>query len=400
MDSRQLKEVISIGKVSELYGIDLKPVDTWQKCPFCQGTNTLRVTKGKFYYCCKCYKRGDIYKLLEDSGITKSFAESYREILAKVGNSKDARVYNQRLNDYEQVFSVYQAEAAKHWEVVEEYGQARGWSLQKGEVGLAYSKSPLLSAGIPKEVLVDLELYNEEYKAEYYTEHLIFPIRTATDRVVHFSGRALGESTLRWKHTKGPVPINSFAYSKVKSNAERTFICEGISDSRSLIELGESVLGIFGVSMPLTTHLDTLADSQALIAVFDRDKYALGTDKAGQYKSWSVITPHLIDLQVVSGIPVYYLMTPDLPGIKDVNEFLLDNDYDKNEFGLWADSKKPLAQLAMNIYREDIKSHHLIWKALTSTRDEVVRRSLVCRFERQVLEEYFSWPNYLLRLHG
>ena len=216
---------------------------------------------------------------------------------------------------------------------------------------------------------------------------------------MHFSARALDpKEELRWKHTSGTPPINNYLYGAKDLGASTyAVICEGISDSRSLIQLGEPAVGVFGVTIPLVQHAALFRQCNCLVAFFDRDRYPLGHEKQGQYKSWSQVTSHLIDLAVELQIPVLCLMAPNWSGVKDANEYLTAIDYDRPTYQAWASkSYRQLHSVALEVLGNDLTQHASLWRLHAAVPNPVGLEE----FREQILKDYDSWESYLLALHA
>jgi DNA primase len=397
MNASELKELLPLTRVASLYNIPITIGHGRQPCPFCHSKTAFATTREKYYRCYKCGKSGDIYKLIQDNNQATSFVDAYKRLLSHVQGSHLHSTYIANLSGLNQAFSLYKDEASKNESIVKSYVESRGWTYKPGHVGLARPDT-LTKGGMTIEELTDLQLYNPDYKTEHFTNHLVFPVRDLNGNIVHFTARALDkDAELRWKHSKGKSPINNFLYnSNTIKSAERVIICEGASDCESLKEMGESAVGVFGVNIPLVHNAQVFTNCKSVLAVFDRDKYPLGDEQAGQYKSWTHITPHLIDLAVEIKKPIFCLMVPNLPGVKDVNDYLLEIEYDKVEFQSWLRLKQPLHKIALDLYKKNIKKHDLLWRLQAACPINSFDRYMQSYIE----ENYNSWPEYLRALHA
>jgi hypothetical protein len=397
MSAAALKALLPLTKVAELYGVPITKGHGRQPCPFCGSRTAFKVTRDLYYKCYKCEKSGDIFKLLQDINRAKDFKEAYRLLGSENVNFSSSTFYYANINGLEKAFRQYQKEAENNSLLLEQYYKQRGWTYKPGAVGLA-QKNTLQRAGWPTEELEELGLYNPEYETEHYNNHIVFPVRNTSGQIVHFSGRSLDpDSQLRWKHTKGKIPINNFLYNAESIKKDQPlFMCEGVSDCQSITEMNCPTVAIFGVNIPLIQHSQLLKECSCVIAVFDRDKYPIGHKQEGEYKSWSNIMPYLIELSTEIKKPIYYLMTPDLSGIKDVNDFLKEIEYDRNEFNNWVNTKQPLHKLALELYLENPKDHELLWRLQASKPLPAFNTFM----EEHIANNYGSVSEYLTRIYA
>jgi ribosomal protein L37AE/L43A len=396
MNAAALQEILTLSQVAKSYGIELGGNES-QTCPFCGGARQLRTTRNRWYKCYKCNRKGDVYQLLQDLKVTSSFKESFNILKRQAVNSPEYKAYRFRVDVLTRAFEAYRQRVVVKPDTPLGYYAGRGWTFRHGEIGYADSHHTLRNAGFSVEELTTVGLI--AYGTEVYSNHLIFPIHNYEGEVVHFSARALDPTDeLRWKHTSGTPPINNFLYAANNlKDSSYAVICEGISDTRSLIELGEPAVGVFGVTIPLVQHANLFRHCKCLVAFFDRDRYAKGTEKEGQYKSWSQVTPHLIDLAVELKIPVLCLMTPDWSGVKDANEYLSAIDYDLSTYQKWASkSYQHLHVLAAEIHTNDLSQHPNLWRLHAAVPNAPALEQL----QNTILQQHTSWADYLLALHA
>jgi len=398
MNATELKEALTISKVSSLYNIPITAGQANQPCPFCLSSKAFKVYHDKIYKCFRCGAKGDIFNLLEDAKLANSFKEARNMLLGHVDTTLETRQYRARLTGINKAFNVYQQQVGKARTRLSDYCLSRGWknALKEADFGFSNSSSLLQQQGMSREQLGELGLLWSEEK-EIYDEHLIFPIRNSQGSLVHLQGRNLGEDpTRRWLAGRGTPSITNYLYNldRIKGY-DYAVIVEGISDCRSLIEIGEPAIATFGVNVPLVHHAPALKHCSHLVAIFDRDKYPLGTPEAGQYKSWSQITPYLCELAIELKIPIFTWKVPDLPGIKDINELLMALEYDVDAY---KDSLRktavPLHRMAAEVFlRSGNKNHHsLLW----SLHQAVSEPEELIRLQELLMKQHGSWAEYLM----
>ena len=397
MDAQQIKEALTVSKVASLFNIPITPGQGNQPCPFCQSSKAFKVYYEKAYKCFRCGVKGDVFTLLEDAKLATSFREARQLLLQHVDSTIETRQYRTRLRGMNRVFSFYHQEVFKSKDRVAEYCLSRGWrhTLRETDFGFSNSSTLLQEKGLDKVQLEELGLMWSETK-EIYDEHLIFPIRNSRGSLVHLQGRNLGvDPQRRWLADKGTPSITNYLYNLhgIKSH-DYAVIVEGISDCRSLLEMGEPAIATFGVNIPLIPHAKDLKHCTHLLAIFDRDKYPLGTAEAGQYKSWSQITPYLCELAIELRIPIFTWKVPDLPGIKDLNELFVAIEYDVDTYkDLLNKTVMPLHRMALEVFgKSEVKQHHSLLWALHEAVEEPVE---IERLESYIMKRHENWRSYL-----
>ena len=397
MDAQQIKEALTVSKVASLFNIPITPGQGNQPCPFCQSSKSFKVYYDKNYKCFKCGAKGDIFALVQQSGLSVNFAESFKLLSGLVENTASCRQYKSRIKGVEGAFSLYQNNAKKQKEQVSEYCLSRGWSktLKEQDFGFANSATFLRDNGMDTDKLEKLGLLWSN-SDELYDNHLIFPIRNSSGSVVHLQGRNLGVNPeRRWLADKGTPSITNYLYNldKIKQS-DYAVIVEGISDCRSLIEIEEPAVATFGINIPLVSHAKDFKHCSHLLAIFDRDKYPLGTPQAGQYKSWSQITPYLCELAIELRIPIFTWKVPNLPGVKDLNDLLLELEYNSEAYKeLLKKTAVPLHRMALDVFSaSNNKAHHSLLWGLHEAVDEPAELD---RLEAYVIKQHESWRSYL-----
>lgn len=397
MLAEELKEALTISKVASLLNIPLPTGQGNQPCPFCQSSKSFKVYYDKVYKCFRCGARGDVFTLLKDAKLASSFKEARELLLDHVDSTVETRQYRSRLKGIDRVFSFYHQEVFKSKDRVAEYCLSRGWrhTLRETDFGFSNSSTFLQDKGLDKTQLEELGLMWSDTK-EIYDEHLIFPIRNSSGSVVHLQGRNLGVNPeRRWLADKGTPSITNYLYNldKVKQS-DYAVIVEGISDCRSLIEIEEPAVATFGINIPLVSHAKDFKHCSHLLAIFDRDKYPLGTPQAGQYKSWSQITPYLCELAIELRIPIFTWKVPNLPGVKDLNDLFLELEYDSEAYKeLLKKTAVPLHRMALEVFSASSnKAHHSLLWGLHEAVDEPAELD---RLESYVIKQHGNWRSYL-----
>jgi hypothetical protein len=162
------------------------------------------------------------------------------------------------------------------------------------------------------------------------------------------------------------------------------------------LQLDIPAIGQFGVNVNLVPHQEAFSHFDGIIAVYDCDKHAIGSKKSNDYKSWGSMLPNLVDLMSLSKTPIYYLMPPDEEGITDINDWLVSIDYSQVVYAQYGkEHLKPLVDLAIELYEQDIKSHNYIWSCLAVDQDQ----EKISLWKNKLVAKYGSLENYLLKCH-
>jgi hypothetical protein len=265
----------------------------------------------------------------------------------------------------EWIFEFYR-EAYRESEEAQSYVRSRGWDDQNYRFGYAPSGDYLQNqCGIDSEKLKKVYLLSQS-GSDFFNERIIFPIRDIHGEIAHFQGRSIEGSSIPWLSTKGNPSINHYLFNgeKLKTifrDEQFLFICEGIGDAMALQSIGLPSLGIMGNQMPIKEYKSLLQDYEAICFLLDNDKYELGTEEEGRYKSWTRMLPHIIQLQQVINSPVYCLSPPDLSGVKDVNEYLDHIEYDTVEFWSYlSNNVQTLSEASLEVFNRN-DSNDLYW---------------------------------------
>ena len=402
MEAQEVKDILTLTKVAELYNIPLRKAEGYINCPFCNGSIKMKVTRDRYFHCYRCEAKGDIFNLLVHKGVARNFREAFEILCQHVEGSPLTAEFFRRVTGLEKVFQSYCQIARANSSILVEFCKSRGWLEQIPPIGLATSKSCLRDNLYLTDLeLADLNFLNERGE-EYFDNHLVFPIYNETGKLIHIQGRALDNRDLRWKATKGKPAIDNYFYNggilfNSTPQLESLVVCEGISDTISLLQLGISAIGIFGVNTPLVQYQKYFQKFNQVIFILDNDTFSVGHPREGESKSWQSMLPHVVELAQEIRKPIYYLMPPQgYSGIKDVNEWLQHIDYDQQEY-LDYQTKylKSINELAISSWGEKRTEHPTLWKLLATTQDYTLAQKFLvtsCPDSSQYLQ-------YLLDIH-
>jgi hypothetical protein len=329
--------------------------DGSQKCPFCQRKNKLSVYGNGEYYKCfhpDCGKKGDIFNFLIHTNKASNFKEAIALIKPLIYPSQQRFInYQQRSSIIDRALDFYESALD---DASLEFLNKRGYSkiLELFKFGFAPNKFFLQDCGLTKKELAVAGLLNKDQTGEYYDSRIIFPIRDWGSKLVHLQGRAINQDvTPRWMSTTSryaeggeDIPqIDNFLFNMdkvIKSTESYVLLTEGISDGLTLLELDSNlpVVSCFGVNIDLVRFSSLFSTKSDLVVLLDNDKYALGVQHEGQYKSWREMIGKLTALKlIIPHLNIWCVPPPELPGVKDINDWYLAKNFSKEEFTSYID---------------------------------------------------------------
>ena len=333
MEIKKVKDSITIEQASRL--TDIPVVSGYQDCPFCRGSNKLRV-QDDYYNCFNpdCDTKGDVYSFLRQTGKVSSFLEAYNMLSIKVGLKDSYHAYVKSVDTIEAAFNIYKK---SYNEDAYDFLISRGYKnidspFFKRNIGFAPADKALLAeSNLDKNELINLGLLYEN-GAEYYSNRVIIAIRNSKGRVVHMQGRDLDPgSTLRWKSTKnslnGSIPsITHYLFNEStclrSDNTKTLLLSEGATDALSLIDMGIECVSTFGINADMTRHLKLFSKYKNLVVLMDGDRYSLNNSNSGLYKSWSQFIKCLVELQIkLPELTIICCPPPSTNKIKDINDW-------------------------------------------------------------------------------
>lgn len=363
-------------QAANAYGINLRrPKRGRPPCPFCGSKSAFSVSQSEAYFnCFRCGASGDVAAFIA-KGLNTAIDEAVQLKKNLEFNADAFQVYKSEKQNRAYIrsvaFSCYQ-EAFRNSRQAQDYLRDRGFnriveealdppSLNSIEIGYAPSETYLREQGIPEEALRQVGLVND-YGREPMAGRAVFPIKNRFRDIVHFQGRAIGEANIPWldtKHLPGEPPASDFLFNGEKLYADREtlagkalFLCEGIGDCLAVLEVGLASVATLGNYIDLSPYDEALKQVGWVVAAFDNDCYAVGTHKAGEYKSWERMLPSLIALQRRTGINVRCFVPPESSGVKDMNDYLESIGFCRKTFQNALEAKtQPLPQFALNQYR-------------------------------------------------
>ena len=370
-------------------------------CPFCLKSAKFSIRDNKYFKCyntnCKAHEGGGIPDFLILLGLASTVKEAFQII-----NQIDGKQWyhtaqlNKRSATLSKIWIEFRLGAAENTSLISDYASRRGWPI---DFTYGYGVD-LLSKGFSNSELEEVGLLSKSGR-QYLLDRLIFPIVNPYNQdIIHFQGRDLyGESELRWLSTKENLGeginkhlFNLHSYWNKDISKSALYLTEGIGDCLTLLNLGVDAIASFGVE-PVLKHLLLKIKPGALVIILDNDKYALGTANAGRYKSWDPFLKHVIELASIVNYPIYCVMPPDLPGIKDVNEWALSTpNFNVNYFLTYCkENFVILDEFCLDLWGARPDKHSLLWKLAKN------RKSFKTSFIDFINNSELSWPEYVLK---
>lgn len=339
MDLDQAKYRVNLVDVSKLSNKQL--VLGYQDCVFCKGKSKLKVTK-KTYKCFNpsCGKHGDIFNYLVDCNPGYTYKDAITMVYTKLLkiSSSSAKDWYRSTKTYSKAFEIY-----KNNNGVEtiDFLNSRGFQLDgdyarhiQKNVGFACNRNLLSKSNLDQQELRNLGLVYGNGR-DYYSNRIVFRVEDHKGNTVAFNARSIDPSEeLRYKSTKTPAndslkSIPNYFYNeyeaitKLKHSTKKILcLCEGVPDAISLIQLGLTTVGIFGVNVSLANHTALFKEVKTLYVFIDGDRFSIGTRLENQYKSWSQLYPYLVELQLkFPELKIVCCPPKNYKNIKDINDW-------------------------------------------------------------------------------
>ena len=253
-------------------------------CPFHdEKTPSFHVNpKGQYFKCFGCGVGGDVFKFVELRQRV-SFMEALRFLASRAGVSMNEVNPDDlfQIKESRHVEEVL-AEAAEYYharltteglaylhkrgltdETIDRFkiGFASGGLLEHltGEKG--YPIETCLRAGVVRKT-------NGGKADDFFFNRIIFP-NFARGRVVHLSGRSLGDSEPRYLHLPGEM---RFLFNEDALRSPRVILTEGILDCLPAIQAGFDCVALYGTSLFKEDHLPRLSRAEVVYVCMDGDK--------------------------------------------------------------------------------------------------------------------------------
>lgn len=397
----RLNELHSVSKLTDLLP-SLKVGSN--DCPYCGRPSFSLNSKGMGWcFSTKCPSHGKVIDIVHHYRHTNnlwgkgSFFTALQELEQQYGISTTNVYMEAKVSILEEVLSIYQSllHGASGMHAIS-YLKGRGWSDKIiREVGLGYAphNQTLVNYGLDVEALERVGLYSNG--KDYMGRRVIFPVRDIRGKVVHLTGRYLYNIPLnergdplfpKWKHSVGAGLSNISKYLVGEQYIPQyrdkdypyIYLTEGYPDTLSLHNMGLPALGTLGLQ-GIVHHYHKLVGLEEIICMYDSDVFDDDhPNYPGEYKSWRVVIPQLIELQtLLPSINIYICMPPTegthlitgaLYRAKDVNEYCIGSGCNARSFtAMVRERKVPLVKYLIERYGRDLAWHRKLTQLVTST---------------------------------
>lgn len=309
-------------------------------CPFCNKRGKAYLYPN-FFKCfsSRCGIKGGKVKIHSmKEGLRFMDALDNLEGRSGLSRTKVNEDFEKRSSLLSEVLDAYQDKLHNYPEALK-YLLDRGFDesfLEVMRIGYAPHDTTLAPYDINRNALIRHGLLKPN-GSEFFWKRLIFPIYNTNGKLVHLTGRQFPTVSEDYKYLDSPeVPIIGSSKKYLlfedqiefyRNSSDTIFLVEGVPDAFTLKQLGYPVVGVLGLAK-LMYHTSKFKGFKKLVAVFDNDRYEYDHPVySGQLKSWRMVMPQLIDLQLYMGkeLQVQTCMIPEhmhsLEGpVKDMND--------------------------------------------------------------------------------
>ena len=262
------------------------PLDHSHKalCPFHdEKTPSFHVNaRGQYFKCFGCGAGGDVFRFIEKTK-NISFIEALRLLADRAGVAlkemspddlfqiKENRRVEEVLSaaaDYYHARLTPEARAYLHKrgltdETISRFriGYASGGLLEHLTGEKSFPVETCLRAGVVKKI-------NGGKASDYFLNRVVFP-NIVRDRVVHLSGRVLGDAEPRYLHLPGEM---RFFFNEDALRSPRVILTEGVLDCLPAVQSGFECVALFGTSRFREDDLPRLSRAETVYVCMDGDK--------------------------------------------------------------------------------------------------------------------------------
>lgn len=373
-------------------------------CPYCGKPSFSLNNKGTGWcFSTKCTSHGKVVDVVHHYRHTYnmwgkgSFFQALEELEQRYGISTTSQYMSTKISVMGEVLDVYQSLLYSGEGVhALAYLKARGWNdttIKKVGLGYAPHAYTLLRYGLDPDKLEEVGLHTEG--RDYMGKRVIFPIKNMRGDVVHLTGRYLYNIPLndkgdplfpKWKHTRGSglTTISHYLVGEEHLPSYKlapnpyVYLTEGYPDTLSLLNLGLPAVGSLGLQ-GLVHHYHKLIGLEEVICMYDSDIHADDHENyPGEYKSWRVVIPQLIELQALLPTVRISICIPPTEGShyvtgtlftsKDINDYCVGSGCNARSFTAMVEERKlSLVDYLIGKYGRDLAWHRKLTQLVTRT---------------------------------
>ena len=312
---------------------------------------------GYYFYCHKCKQGGDVIKLVQlIQNLSRGAAIDY---IVTNYSSRNFELDSEELRERDKVLTEvlrFYQDCFNNSVEAQEYVSSRGWSVELfGQFG-GYDSGELLSKVFNVDILLKHGLIrNYSGLRNTLERRIIFPQYNTAGYLVQLLGRSI-DPTCNMKLI--PLPSKNkqiFKFSNylfnepiLSKNPNYVFICEGQSDTYTLMELGINAVGLSGNSN-LHKHAYKFSHIPNIAILLD-------SDEPSQKRLPGETLQLLYKLKALkSSSKVYVVDLPRLEGVKDVNDLKVKYGVTKKQVSKF--KRTPAIDYLMSVYAKDLDSH-------------------------------------------
>lgn len=373
-------------------------------CPYCSKPSFYVNAKGTGWcFSTRCPSHGKVVDVVHHYRHTQgmwgkgTFYQALGDLEQKYGISSTTEYMSTKVSILEDVMDVYQSLLYSGEGVhALEYLKGRGWTdatIKAAGIGYAPHAHTLTRYGLDAGALEQVGLHTDG--RDYMGKRLVFPIRNIRGDIVHLTGRYLYNIPLndkgdplfpKWKHTRG-AGLTTISHYLVGEEHLPTYksapnpyvyLTEGYPDTLSLHNLGLPAVGSLGLQ-GLLHHYHKLVGLEEVICMYDSDVHSYDHENyPGEYKSWRVVIPQLIELQtLLPSLRISICMPPTegshyitgtLFTSKDINDYCVGSGCNARSFTTMAEERKVLlVDYLIGKYGRDLSWHRRLTQLVTST---------------------------------
>jgi len=312
---------------------------------------------GHYFYCHKCKQGGDVIKLIQlTKNLSRGAAIDYLVTNYSSRNFElDSEELRQRDKILTEVLNFYR-DCFNNSIEAQEYVSSRGWSAESFSKFGGYDSGEPLSKIFNVDVLLKHGLVTNYGSLRNTLENrIIFPQYNTTGYLVQLLGRSI-DPTCKTKliplpcKDKQVFKFNNYLFNEpiLSENPNYVFICEGQSDTYTLMELGVNAVGLSGNSN-LYKHAYKFRHIPNIAILLD-------SDEPSQKRLPGETLQLLYKLKSLrSSSKVYIVDLPKLEGVKDVNDLKVKFGLTKQQVSKF--KRTPAIDYLMSIYAKELNSH-------------------------------------------
>jgi len=312
---------------------------------------------GYYFYCHKCKQGGDVIRLVQlIHNLSRGAAIDY---IVTNYSSRNFELESEELCERDKILTEvlrFYQDCFNNSIEAQEYVSSRGWSVESFKQFGGYDSGELLSKTFNVDVLLKHGLIKNYGSLRNTLERrIIFPQYNTVGYLVQLLGRSIDPVCSAKliplpSKNKHIFKFNNYLFNEpiLSKDLNYIFICEGQSDTYTLMELGINAVGLSGNSN-LHKHAYKFSHIPNIAILLD-------SDEPSQKRLPGETLQLLYKLKALnSSSKVYIVDLPKLEGVKDVNDLKVKYGLTKKQVSKF--KRTPAIDYLMSIYAKDLDSH-------------------------------------------